>query len=389
MVTSVLQQNKDYFITGHDIFLITVIDGDVVVVESYSRNVPSSSATGFYEIPSNLSANADNELVQTITKGDAYNQFSEIIGSQDNFSGQVFYNNNWRKTAQQRNKGSYIIQNSASLLKTMLLCSQSNIDFMQSCRYAEDEYVKFRFKFEQKITSYFTTNKYLETDSLDTWVNAALTEISQGKTATFPFYYSGMGITSTFTTPMWIPATPSFLGTFPAFNPQKFIDKTTASNSQYILNHDGSFTLLYGDIRDNVILQLEKRLYAAVQSNIKLLERPIFDWMQYYSGAFRLADYSRQEWLNILQPSFERWCANNSFDYKINTNYNDADVTTWNWSNVTDIRGNFLPGHWRGIFNYYYDTDRPHTHPWEMLGFANQPNWWTDRYGSAPYTNHN
>ena len=42
-----------------------------------------------------------------------------------------------------------------------------------------------------------------------------------------------------------------------------------------------------------------------------------------------------------------------------------------------------------GIYNYFYDTDRPHLHPWEMLGFAEQPSWWTLRYGPAPYSSAN
>jgi len=45
-----------------------------------------------------------------------------------------------------------------------------------------------------------------------------------------------------------------------------------------------------------------------------------------------------------------------------------------------------LSGTWRSIFKYFYDTDRPHTHPWEMLGFSEKPAYWEDRYGPAPYT---
>ena len=48
-----------------------------------------------------------------------------------------------------------------------------------------------------------------------------------------------------------------------------------------------------------------------------------------------------------------------------------------------------MPGYWRGIYKYFYDTDRPHTHPWEMLGFTEMPDWWIGRYGTAPYTGGN
>ena len=48
-----------------------------------------------------------------------------------------------------------------------------------------------------------------------------------------------------------------------------------------------------------------------------------------------------------------------------------------------------MAGSWRAVFKYLFDTDRPHTHPWEMLGFSNQPDWWEMRYGPAPYTRGN
>ena len=38
---------------------------------------------------------------------------------------------------------------------------------------------------------------------------------------------------------------------------------------------------------------------------------------------------------------------------------------------------------------HYYDTDRPHTHPWEMIGYSVKPTWWEDIYGPAPYTSGN
>ena len=29
--------------------------------------------------------------------------------------------------------------------------------------------------------------------------------------------------------------------------------------------------------------------------------------------------------------------------------------------------------HWRGIYQYFYNTDAPHTRPWEMLGHSEKP----------------
>ena len=58
----------------------------------------------------------------------------------------------------------------------------------------------------------------------------------------------------------------------------------------------------------------------------------------------------------------------------------NIDWRVLNYSTLTDQDGLSLPGHWRGIYRYYYGTDRPHTHPWEMLGFSQKPIWWDQYY---------
>ena len=58
----------------------------------------------------------------------------------------------------------------------------------------------------------------------------------------------------------------------------------------------------------------------------------------------------------------------------------NVDWRVLNYSSLKDQDGQSLPGHWRGIYNWYYGTDRPHTHPWEMLGFSQKPIWWDQYY---------
>jgi len=41
------------------------------------------------------------------------------------------------------------------------------------------------------------------------------------------------------------------------------------------------------------------------------------------------------------------------------------------------------------VYKRAYDTDHPHSHPWEMLGFTIKPTWWNTVYGPAPYTSDN
>lgn len=58
----------------------------------------------------------------------------------------------------------------------------------------------------------------------------------------------------------------------------------------------------------------------------------------------------------------------------------NTDWRVLNYSSLVDQDGDALPGHWRGIYRWYYGTDRPHTHPWEMLGFSQKPIWWDQYY---------
>jgi hypothetical protein len=95
--------------------------------------------------------------------------------------------------------------------------------------------------------------------------------------------------------------------------------------------------------------------------------------------------YSWQEVNSILAPMFELWAQINRVDYRTNNTFDATDPFTWNYRGLTDIAGNSLPGNWRAIYRFYYDTDAPHLRPWEMLGFYSEPTWWSGRYGNAPY----
>ena len=64
----------------------------------------------------------------------------------------------------------------------------------------------------------------------------------------------------------YIPQTPTKLGLYPAYEPCKYNDNTYQTAVDVIQGHDGSITKAYGDFRDDVLLELEKRIY----NNIKV-----------------------------------------------------------------------------------------------------------------------
>ena len=185
----------------------------------------------------------------------------------------------------------------------------------------------------------------------------------------------------------YIPETPTKLGLYPKFTPAKLYDSTYQTATYVIQGHDGSLTPAFGDYRDDLLLEFEKRIY----NNIKVdYAKNVFDIYDYLPGKFRGTDYTNADFTQLLTNSFLQWVGGNRIDYVSNTYFVASEAFTWNYNRFMDtVNGEALPGYWRGIYKYFFDTDRPHTHPWEMLGFTEQPSWWETRYGPAPYTGGN
>ena len=185
----------------------------------------------------------------------------------------------------------------------------------------------------------------------------------------------------------YIPETPTKLGLYPKFMPEKYLDDTYQEPVYVIQGHDGSITPAFGDIRDDLLLEFEKRIYNNIKINYAT---NVFDIYDHIPGKFRDSKYSITEFNQILTRSFLKWAGANRVDFTTNSYFQASNPFTWNYRYYKDsIDSEQLPGAWRAIFDYFYDTARPHTHPWEMLGFSEQPDWWADRYGSAPYTGGN
>ena len=194
----------------------------------------------------------------------------------------------------------------------------------------------------------------------------------------------------------YVPNTPTKLGIYPKFIPEVILDSNYMVPTYFILGHDGSYTKLYGDyipeanvlvdFRDQALLEFEKRVY----NNLKLsTETPITRY-EVVPGFFRDSTYSWDEFLDIYSPQFLNWIGQNRIDYKTQY-FSKTNEFTYNYTNSTSKVDNspIVQGYWRGVYEYYYDTTTPNSKPWEMLGFTIMPDWWTSRYGPAPYTSDN
>jgi len=194
----------------------------------------------------------------------------------------------------------------------------------------------------------------------------------------------------------YVPYTPSKLGLYALHQPQVVLDSDYTVPTYFIKGHDGSYTKLYGDyipeldvlidFRDQALLEFEKRIY----NNVKLSTEVPIKFYDVLPGFFRNSDYSYDEWLQMYSVNFLNWIGQNRLDYKTQF-YNRNNEFTYNYTNAQNkLDGSPIKqGYWRGLYEYLYDTTTPNLTPWEMLGFADKPTWWEDRYGPAPYTSDN
>lgn len=202
--------------------------------------------------------------------------------------------------------------------------------------------------------------------------------------------------------PAYIPSTPSKVGTFGTYVPRVELDKSYAIPTHVIVGHDGSRSIIYGtydpitktfsDYRDDLLLELETRIYNLIPSKFRDQYFLPLRLETVKSGYFRKTQYSRLEFLNITEQYLNKWASKNKANYRINewaTSIAESSIDPshiWKLYNYTDAKtltgdNLHLPGNWRGIFLYYYDTLNPDTCPWEMLGMTTKPGWWETEYG--------
>jgi len=185
----------------------------------------------------------------------------------------------------------------------------------------------------------------------------------------------------------YIPPTPTKLGMYPKYEPMLFVDNTYTVPTSVIQGHDGSIIKAFDDYRDALILELEKRIYNNLKVNY---DSSIIDIHEFIGGEYRNTGIAKQNIDNSLLKDFAAWLSIvGDVDYTASDFHQRENSFTYNYSFMESPNGKRLPGFWRAVYKQAYDTDRPHTHPWEMLGFSEQPTWWVDQYGPAPYTSNN
>ena len=262
----------------------------------------------------------------------------------------------------------------ASNTYTVGFITTDTFDTVQVYNYTSANYLGLLvYRNEQLLTR--GVDYVVATDGPRLTITAALTI---GDTVTINEYATTFG--------SFVPNTPTKLGLYPAYEPGIVQQKSSTGVIEAIQGHDGSTTPLFGDIRDDVLLEFETRIY----NNLKLDGNPVPLTMdEVMPGQFRDTGYTFQEINSILGQDFLSYCGWNKLDFNAQQ-YSAANSFTWNYSSAQNKLDNQnLLGAWRGIYRYTYDTQQPEYTPWEMLGLSIRPTWWNERYGPAPYTRDN
>lgn len=409
--------------------------------------VESEDNSLIYSIPSNLESNPDFADIDFISLSQWFDHFNSIMSNQIGFSGVPYSTNNWRDTQKNLNLGTKILQHRSPLLRAMLLASDTTFDYLDSVRFVDLEYSRFRSRFLQCVLQIQRTGELTEFDDPQTWVDTVLTSLKATKTNDFSFSLSAMAGGEYF-----IPPTPASMGLQPCSTPGIVQDNTYGLKLNFLQGHDGSRVLLKGeqisfvynggpaqfvlsteplgsvmvyvngvplstgsyaldgrlitlatppatnavvsarvsDIRDIVLLALEQRIYENIDPSFKTEALLPFNMFSLVESKYRPVqagtNYSISEFNDLVSPIFIKWAQMSKLDPRANTIFDENDAFTWNYSSSLDRDGNAVPGFWRGIYRWYFDTDRPHLAPWEMLGFSDEPVWWSTVYGPAPYS---
>ena len=432
-------------------FLNNVSENANIIIKTTTSK--SKNENGYYEIAPNLEKNPLNASIETFTLGEVTDHVNSITQNAPDFSGVFPGVSNLRDLSNLSVYGRKFIKHSAPLNLAMFSTLDKESNMIKSLRFAKKEYSKFKRMFLENAESlgfngsvknhvdaiiaeitkdkintmpfYFsdmigygasiTTSIIIEDVGTRFYALTSPFVLNELSTRSVTVYLNGtqlihnqdyvfnsegyLDITTDKqfgdvleineyenTNGTYIPATPTKLGLFPKYIPEIFQDDTYGSAPIMIRGHDGSLTKAFGDYRDDLILDLEKRIF----NNIKVEYDPtILDINDYMPSTFRDTKFTRNDVYQPMITDFIQWLELIDEDYTVHNYYDRTDPFTWNYSNMNSPTGENLPGWWRGVYRHLFDTDRPHTNPWEMLGFTIKPTWWETQYGPAPYTNEN
>ena len=148
----------------------------------------------------------------------------------------------------------------------------------------------------------------------------------------------------------FVPLTPSMVGMHSVYFPRVLWDDTyVGASKKFICGHDGSRILAFDDFRDDVLIELETRIYNAIPDAFRTEYLPMINYYDLSPGKFRFLDYgsklgySRFEFTQLVTSILQRWGVEHSVDFITHRTYDESLPFTWNYSKELDKDGEAVP----------------------------------------------
>ena len=183
------------------------------------------------------------------------------------------------------------------------------------------------------------------------------TYMVQPEDSLFIRYYDGIAET-------FIPPSAVSLGISPLYETGYFTDYQYETPVTFLRGHDGSATPTWGDRTDDILLLFENLIYNRNTSKSRVKSDLDLGMYGEYSS-----DYTFAEKRYTMYPFFKKWMIKNNIDDTRNTNFDPNDWKTWNYRALSDD----IPGSYRSILNYVYNTEFIFSQPWLVLGTTERP----------------
>jgi hypothetical protein len=185
-----------------------------------------------------------------------------------------------------------------------------------------------------------------------------------------------------------IPASLVKIGLAAPYKPEIYKDTSYLNTDSYfIARHDGTRYYLEAGVTeagspvdhvDQLLYEFELAIWSSLSYDT--LAQDHSKVYRKLPGGFRGTVNDWNEVKGISDTEMYAWMQENNLYLLENNSYDTANPFTFKYQLGSGDDFTSVSGSWRAIYRYFYDTDRPHTHPWEMLGYTLKPVWWDQHY---------
>jgi len=161
----------------------------------------------------------------------------------------------------------------------------------------------------------------------------------------------------------FIPPSAVSLGLSELFVPTTFVDDEYVPAVTFIRGHDGSVVPSWGDRTDDIMIMFENLVYN--RNTDKSTQKSDLNLGMYLYES----EYTFAEKRYTMYPFFKKWMIKNNIDDTRNTQFDIEDWKTWNYRAISDL----IPGSYRSVLSYIYNTEFIFEQPWLVLGLTERP----------------